>query len=478
MKFSVLGIRVSALVTVVLLALCMSFTISAQSDAATITGVVTDAQGAGVPGASITLASSDKGFTKTVQSNSDGAYSFINILPGAYSIEVTHSGFKKYVQSNVRAVIANTVQINVILQIGDVNEQVTVTSDSLEPIINTTDATIGNNFQPIQIQQLPTESRNINNLLSLQPGVTSSGFVNGGRSDQSNITLDGVDVNDQQAGTAFFSVLRPLAEATQEFRVTTTNPNAEQGRSSGAQITLLTKAGTNAFHGSAFWLPRRTFGSANDFFNNSTLDANGNSTPRPNLNRDVFGGAFGGPILKNKLFFFYAYEGLRESLGVSQVATVPRASLGQGIINISPTQSISAAQFNALYPGVNGENPAALAFLADAAARYPVNDNSIGDGLNTGGFRFNAPTSNHANTNVLRLDWNINSHQQIYFRGQQQSDPSLGVPAFPDTPAPENWSHNTGIAVGHTWTIGANKINTFRYGSDEAGLHKRRRRKC
>jgi hypothetical protein len=447
--------------TIILLCATSGF---GQADTATITGNVTDTQGSAVAGATVTLTSADKGFTRTVQANGDGAYNFVNIPPGTYVVEVTQGGFKKYVQSGIKALVSNTVQVNVSLEAGNVSEQVTVTSNSIDAIVNTTDATIGNNFQPQQIQQLPTESRNINNLLSLQPGVTSTGYVNGGRSDQANITLDGVDVNDQQAGTAFFSVLRPLAEATEEFRVTTTNANAEQGRSSGAQISLLTKAGTNRFHGVAFWLPRRTFGSANDFFNNSTLDASGNPTPRPNLDRDVFGGAVGGPIIKNKLFFFYAYEGLRETLEESQVSTVPRASLGQGIIRINSTTSISAAQFNALYPGVNGENPAALAFLASAAARYPVNDNSVGDGLNTGGFRFNAPTSNHQNTNVLRLDWNFNDHHQLFFRGQQQSDPSSSAPAFPDTPAPENWSHNTGIAVGDTWTIGSNMINTFRYG--------------
>ena len=431
--------------------------VQAQTDTSSITGTVTDAQGAVLGGATVTLSNADTGFTRTVQSNDNGVYSFPAVPPDTYSIEVEKTGFKKSVQTNVIAPVGKPVESNVRLEIGNVAETVTVTTNSVDSLINTQDATIGNNFQPVQIQQLPTDSRNINSLLSLQPGVTQGGYVNGGRSDQANITLDGVDVNDQQAGTAFFSVLRPLAEATEEFRVTTTNPNAEQGRSSGAQISLLTKSGNNDFHGVGFWLPRRTFGSANDFFNNTTGD------PRPNIDRDVFGGAFGGPIVKDKFFFFYAYEGWNESLETSQLQTVPLPNLGQGIIKISDDVSVSPETFNELYPNV-GQNPVALKFLADAAARYPSNTTDGGDGLNTGGFRFNAPTSYRQNTHVLRFDWTINGHQQVFFRGQKQNDVQRTAPAFPDTPSPENWNHNTGIAIGHIWTIGSNKVNNFRYG--------------
>jgi hypothetical protein len=221
---------------------------------------------------------------------------------------------------------------------------------------------------------------------------------------------------------------------------------------------LLTRAGGNDFHGAAFWLPRRTFGSANNFFNNAS------GTPRPNLSRDVFGGAIGGPIVKDKFFFFYAYEGWRESLETSVLRVVPLPSLGQGILNIDGSTSIDAAQFNALYPGVEGQNPIAVAALAAAAAQYPSNTSDGGDGLNTGGFRFNAPTSYDQNTHILRFDWAINSSQQLFIRGNKQHDVFINPPRFPDTPAPQDWDHNTGIAVGHTWTIGSDKVNNFRYG--------------
>lgn len=456
--------RIFSYLATALIAVFFVVSASAQTDTSRITGTVTDAQGAAVPAATVTIVDTAKQVTRTAQSSADGNYDFPGIPPGNYTLTIEKTGFKKSVQTNVQAQIANTATINVVMEIGNVSETVTVTSDSIDSIVNTSDASIGNNFQPLQIQQLPTDSRNINSLLSLQPGVTSQGYVNGGRSDQANITLDGIDVNDQQLGTAFFSVLRPLAEATQEFRVTTTNPNADQGRSSGAQISLLTKSGTNDFHGSAFWLPRRTFGSANNFFNNAAGE------PRPNINRDVFGGSIGGPVLKDKLYFFYAYEGWRESLEESVLRTVPLASLGQGIVRISPTVSITPGQFNALYPAV-GQNPLALQALAAAATRYRSNTTDGGDGLNTGGYRFNAPTSYEQNTHILRLDWAIGSKHQFFARGNKQYDVLQNVSAFPDTPSPLDWDHNTGLALGDTWTISSNKVNNFRYGLTRRRTH-------
>ena len=461
MKFSSIKTRFFLPTLMILFSALMAGSINAQTDVSEITGTVTDAQGAAVAGATVTLNNTNKGFTRTTQTADNGTYKFPGIPPGTYNVTIERTGFKKSVQTDVQALIGTSAEINFSLEVGNVSEVVTITSDTIDSIVNTQDASIGNNFQPLQIQQLPTDSRNIAGLLSLQPGVTREGYVNGGRSDQANITLDGVDVNDQQLGTAFFSVLRATAESVEEFRVTTTNPNANQGRSSGAQISLLTKSGTNEFHGAGFFLPRRTFGSANNFFNNRA------GLERPNINRNVFGGAIGGPVIKDKFFFFYSYEGWRQTVDVPVTQVVPLPSLGQGILKFRDLDgnvvTVSQAQFNSIYSRA-GQNPAALAVLAAAAARYPANDDSTGDGLNTSGFRFNAPTSYEQNTHVLRLDWIINDNQQLFFRGNKQHDVSLNPPAFPDTVAPERWDHNTGVAIGHSWTIGSNKVNVFRYG--------------
>ena len=448
----------------ILLLILMVGNTFAQTGTTSIRGTVVDAQGAVVAGATVTLTNPAKGFTRSVITNDSGIYNFAAILPDTYTIEVEKSGFKKVVQTNVVAAIDTPIEVNFTLEVGGVGEVVTVTADSIDSIVNTQDASIGNNFQAQQIQQLPTESRNVNALLSLQPGVTPQGYVNGGRSDQANITLDGVDVNDQQQGPAFESVLRATAESIEEFRITTSNPNANQGRSSGAQISLLTRSGTNDFRGVVFWNPRRTWGSANSFTNNRA------GIERPNINRDVFGGAIGGPIVKDKFFFFYSYEALRENPGNSVVRTVPLESLGQGILRFREVTgnvvTMSLAEFNNVFSAAQGANPMALAVLADAARRYPANDFSsgFGDGLNTGGYRFNAETPLDLNTHILRLDYTINNNQQLFFRGNKQHDVALSIPAFPDTFAPETWEHNTGIAIGHMWTIGNNKVNNFRYG--------------
>src|SRR5262249_22665200 len=148
--------------------------------------------------------------------------------------------------------------VNTVLEAGNINEVVNVTGGDIDSIKNTNDGSIGNVFVSRQIQELPLEGRNVGDLLSLQPGVTTSGEVTGARSDQANITLDGVDVNDQQNGTAFRPVLRVTPDSVDEFRVTTTNADSARGRSSGAQISLSTKSGTNDFRGAVYEYHRNT----------------------------------------------------------------------------------------------------------------------------------------------------------------------------------------------------------------------------
>ncbi len=453
-----------------LLTAFLAVSASAQSGTTTINGVITDQNGAAVPGASVKLTNPATGFNRTVTTNNDGAYAFSSIVPGTYVLEVEAAKFKKAVKRDVRASVDSTLAVSIALEPGEVSAVVDVTGGDIESVINTQDATVGNNFVSQQIQQLPTDSRNIPDLLSLQPGVTKEGYVSGGRSDQANITLDGIDVNDQQTGAAFSSILRITAESIEEFRITTTNPNANQGRSSGAQISLITRSGTNKWRGVLFEFHRPDTFSANNFFNNK------DGVERPNLKRNIFGGAIGGPIIKDKVFFFYSYEGFRERQSFSSVRTVPLASLGRGELNfigLNPGEdpnttpnhlvTINTATLNGIFPAV-GMNPAAIAVFAQAASRYPVNAPGFGDGLNTGGFRFNAPAPVDLNTHILRLDWNISDKQSLAFRANYQQDSSIQPSYFPDTPAPEFWSHPTGFGVSHNWTLSNNKVNNFRYG--------------
>src|SRR5688572_18373874 len=209
---------------------------------------------------------------RTTTSNDNGQFAFEGVKPGAYKVEVEAKGFKKSALTNVNALVSKPTDLEVAMELGDISQVVSVSVGASETLINTQDGSLGNNFTPLQILGLPLNARNVADLLSLQPAVTPSGYVAGGRSDQSNITLDGIDVNEQQTGEAFSPVIRVSPDTVEEFRVTTSNPNASQGRSSGAQVELITKQGSNEWHGNLFEYHRNTVFTANDFFNNSTID--------------------------------------------------------------------------------------------------------------------------------------------------------------------------------------------------------------
>lgn len=475
MSFKVFEAKLFPVFYALLFLVCLTAKLNAQSGTTTITGTVKDQQGASISGATVLLTNPSNGFTRTTTVSNDGVYSFPAISPGTYQIEVTANNFKKAIVREIEARVDNPIQIDVLLETGEVSVIVDVSASSIESIVNKQDASIGNNFVPDQITQLPTDLRKVNYLLTLQPGITKEGYANGGRSDQANITLDGVDINDQQTGgrgdqfsNFQDSVLRITTESIEEFRITTTNPNANQGRSSGAQISLVTKSGTNNFHGVDFEFYRPTAFSANSFFNNLA------GVERPSLARHVFGGALGGPIKKDRAFFFYSYEGQKERQDISVVREVPLATLGNGILRFvgaapgdpagtNRVVSINTAELNSIFSTV-GVNPAAVAVFADAARRYPANDTSLGDGLNVGGFRFNSPTSVSENTHIARFDFNLSSTQSLFLRGNYQSDNSTLTSYFPDTPALSLWSHPYGYVVGHNWNISSNKVNNFRYG--------------
>ncbi|MEZ5307301.1 MAG: TonB-dependent receptor [Pyrinomonadaceae bacterium] len=472
MNFSILKSKMFLAMLTALFAVSFAGSIFAQSGTATVVGSITDQTGAGVPGATVTISNPSTGFKRTATSDSQGNYTFPGIPNGTYRLEVEATGFKKAVNTNVQALVDSTATIPVVLEPGEVSIEVDVTTGTIESVVNTQDSSLGNNFTDEQITQLPTDLRRVNDLLALQPGVTRDGYVAGGRSDQANITLDGVDINDQQTGgragtgdPSQGSALRATTESVEEFRITTVGANANQGRSSGAQISLVTKRGKNNFEGSAFYFYRPTMGSANDFFNNlAGLD-------RPSLARNVYGGSIGGPIKRDRLFFFYSYEGQYQTQDASVTRTVPLAHLGNGEIHFAGTGPscsggqcvIGLAELNTIYSEV-GINPAAVAVLAGAASRYAANTTSVGDGINTGGFAFNAPTITKENTHIARFDWTIADNQEMFFRANYQWDNTAGTSMFPDTPATSFWSHPYGGVVGHNWTISDNKINNFRFG--------------
>lgn len=443
-------------------------------------GTVTDPSGAAITKAAVTIKAPAVNVERTTTTGENGDYSFLALPPGKYTLTVESSGFERYEQSNLELLVNTPATANVQLKLGSVNETVAVTSES--PVLNSVDASIGNAFNEQQVKQIPLEGRNVPDLLTLQAGVvytgnrpdlnrttdTRSGSVNGARSDQSNVTLDGIDVNDQGNGYAFTSVLPTTLDSVQEFRVTTTNYGADQGRSSGAQVSLVTKSGTDKFHGSVYEYLRNTKTSANDYFIKLAQLQSGEPNKPPQLNRNIYGASLGGPIFKQRFFFFLNYEATRQREANSVVRTIPSATMRQGIIQYpnvdGSVTALSAQQIKSLDPLHLGPNPVMLNYFNT----YPLpNDNSVGDGLNYAGYRFASPVRRDNDVYIARFDYRIDSNgrHNLFWRGALQdlyNPQELFLPGS----APEHTvtDHTKGFAVGYTGVFSPTLVNNFRYG--------------
>lgn len=495
----------SRLRVVVLLAgfvFIINASVAAQTGTTSLRGTVSDSSGAAITNAKVTLASPERGFERTVVSGGTGGYEFLQLQPGTYQLEVEVQGFRKYQQRGVQLLVDNPATVNVRLVVGTTTETVEVSSEGAT--INTSDASLGNAFDEQQVKALPMEGRNVPDLLSLQAGVTytgnradvnrsvdtRSGAVNGARSDQSNITLDGVDVNDQVNGSAFTSVLPVTLDSVQEFRVTTTNANSDQGRSSGAQVALVTKSGTNKFHGSLYEYHRNTFTSANDYFVKTAELQAGQPNVPPKLIRNIFGGSVGGPIIRDRLFFFINYEGARQREENSVLRIVPSDALRQGNIQyvcdpndtvnctsansqVSVTNSaalgglvatLTPAQIKSMDPLGLGNNPVMLKYFQS----FPEpNDLSQGDQLNFVGYRFRGPVPTNRNWYIARVDYKVtqNGNHSLFWRGALRNDTNSDVPYLPGSAPLHTFAdYSKGFTVGYTALIRPTVINNFHWG--------------
>jgi hypothetical protein len=472
----------------------------AQIATTSLRGVIRDSSGAVVPGTKITLKNGANGQQLSAVSNAAGEYTFAQIPPAGYTITATATGFSD--QSKIAELLVNQpATVDFTMSVKAVTQVVNVSAEA--QTLNTTDASLGNSANNALIQALPSETRNVPDLLSLQPGVlflpttvsaseqnpagdSRSGAVNGVRSDQGNVTVDGVDDNDQVFGYAFTGVLRETQDSIEEFRVTTANANADQGRSAGAQVSLITKSGTNKFHGSAYEYNRPTLTVSNNFFNKQAELNSGEPNIPPKLIRNIFGATVGGPILKDKLFFFANYEGLRQAEDTEVDQTVPTASYRAGnliyqgdepngsITNVTLTRTQVAALDSgctvcgtSAYPEPPGTNPNALAYfnampVANSTACPIV---SGCDELNTAGFVFFSPNPVTNNTSILKIDYIPSQKQHVFVRGGLQKDTILGTEQFPGQPPSSAYEDNTkGIIAGDTWTFSPNLVNDLRYG--------------
>ncbi len=463
--------------------------------ASQLNGSVTDPTGATVAGAKITLTDTTTALQRTTTSNGAGLYQFLDVPPGDYRLEAKAAGFAAYLASKITLVVKTPSTVHIQLQVAGVAESVTVEGQA--PLINRTDASLGNVVEQDQIAELPIADRNVVQLLSLQPGVaylgnqsqalqdtdTRSGAVNGLRSDQSNVMLDGIGVNDQNNGYAFTSVLNVPPDSVEEFRVTTANANADSGYSSGAQVALVTKSGTNSFHGSAYEYNRNTIFSANDPFLKGTELSSGESNTPPKLLRNVFGATLGGPIKKNRLFFFTNYEGRRDAEGTSVLRDVPSATLRAGdlvYLCATPSQCPGGTVngVSGVQPGYYALNPTQItamdplhlgpsAGIEKILNQYPAENENAGDGVNILGYRFASNADSEYNTYILKGDWHINSSgsETLFWRGEMQNFKEPGLQQFPGQGASTTvLDDSKGSTVGLTSLISSTLVNDFHWG--------------
>jgi len=406
-----------------------------------VTGTVTDPTGAVIPGVEVTITNTATGAVRNTLTNEAGIYAATQLQPGTYTIKAELAGFRPQAFNSVVLPVNQTVGLNVKLEVGTLSDVVEVTASAEN--VNTVNAQLGVGFDQKKIIDLPLDARNIVGLLGLQSGVQVSntftqgdgtvrddgGQVNGARNDQQNIVLDGVDINAQLQGSAFQGALPTTLDSVQEFIVQTAGQGGQAARSSGAQVQLVTKSGSNNWHGSAYEFYRTTGTSARNYFAKE-------ATP---LIRHLPGGSVGGPIVKDKLFFFGAYE--RQSDRSAQLVgrNVPTPQYINGVVRylrktsagggfgtitagcgsmLEAFTQVTCDNWNPALIGPQGAYQAYLPFSSDASRTSPGSDN----GANYLVYRFNAPFIRTHNTYISRVDYNLNSKNTVYVRGTLNGD--------------------------------------------------------
>lgn len=339
----------------ILMFLFFTLPAAAQTATAELSGTVTDPTGAIVPSAKVTIANAQTGLTREAATSQNGTYLFTILQPGTYNLSVEAQGFRKTVQNNIELQVNQRAEVNLQLQVGQVSDTLEVTGTA--PLLEAESSTLGTVVNTQLTGELPLNGRNFVQLATLSPGVNGTGysvggtimsgtrpddrrpgteiFSNGNREGSNDFLYDGIDDNDR---LTLSIVLRPGVEAIKEFKVQTNLYSADQGRNSGAVVDVVTKSGTNDWHGSAFEFLRNSAMDARQFFNPV-------GTPFPSFKYNQFGGSFGGPVDipklysgKNKTFFFVDYEGFRRTSQNLAIFTVPTAAMRQGNFSALPAK--------------------------------------------------------------------------------------------------------------------------------------------
>lgn len=389
--------------SLVAILLCMTLSTVAQTVTGTIRGIVTDTSGAVVPGATVTATNTATGVATVAKSNQSGEYSIRFLQIGQYKVAVEATGFSKASYGPFALEIDQVAKVDIPLSIGAENTTVTV-SDELQPILNTENATLGETFTENTINNVPLNGRDFSQLTVFTPGAVSTGYgtygqqnsverstnanneadVNGSRQQSNNFLLDGQEINENLNNTIGYN---PSPDALEQVRVIASNANAEFGNVNGGEVLMVMKSGSNRFHGSVFGFLQNDNLNANSWYN----DANAGSKTK--FTQAIFGGTFGGPIIKDKLFFFVDYEALREHSSGEQFASVAPAAFRTGDLSLLLNASAFATPIQ-LYDtqtlGTNGQpvtyannqipvtNPVAL-YLFSHPNAYPLPNHATAD---------------------------------------------------------------------------------------------------
>ncbi len=449
-----------------------------QGTTSRISGVVTDSTGAAIPGVSITLTDETRGTTLSTVTNDTGNFAFDLIQAGTYTVAAEKGGFNKIVSAGNTVYVNQPTSVNFMLSPGDISEVVNV-ENTAEIVQTSTSGNIGSTISEETIEAVPIvglRGRNPLDVVDFQPGVTVGSNTGGGihihgsRDRSFNYTLDGIDINEASAGGSNFTPLRPNPDSIQEFQIVSSNFTAELGRSTGAQVTFVTKSGTNDYHGNLFEYYQTPGANANQFENNLL------GIERPKFIQHIFGGSFGGPIpnpgfgvgtpifepMRDKAFFFVNLQMLRasETRLVQRTVYTPEVRAGSfryvvggrnnpaGTTDAavdtsgSPTYSTCSATLTtnciASYDiGAQSPDPALLAVINSMPA---PNDYATGDGLNYAGYNFLAPQQERQWDFVTRIDYKFSDQHSFYGRYAQGNQKSIGDSvngggsAFPGTP--------------------------------------------
>jgi len=449
MKFSTLHFsNILRFILLTSFVLCLAGLTPAQQTDATITGEIKDAQGGVLVGVEVRARNLGTGFTRTATSDGEGRFIFPGMPVGSYEIRAAREGFKPFVREQLRLAIGEAAVLDIALEVASIDTQVEVTASG--ELVNTQTSELSYLVSEDAIRELPLNGRNYTDLALLQPGVIAFPHRDGGsavahglgvsvngQDPRSNVYLiDGTPQNDftnGPAGSAAGTVLG--IEGIREFRVETNAYSAEFGRNSGGQINAVSKSGTNDWHGSLYEFHRNDNFDARNFFD----------TPRkPEFKRNQFGGSIGGPIKKDKTFFFFNYESLREQLGRTVSTVVPDLNARQGRL-----------------PGLANPiaiSPAIRPFLDE----FPLpNGANLGGGLAAYNFGFNQQITQHFFQG--RVDFNLNDRHQFFARYTfDDADQALPTdfPQFPRT----FLSRNQFFTAEHRFIQSARTLHTFRFG--------------